>query len=89
MGPALSPAGLVLSPAAEPFPQKLVDKIRSGQFVDMKELLADNVLGKPARGCTWFIPHSFAGGQEAEAVRNILSLHMVLQLPWVHGDSDF
>ena len=42
-GPALSPAGLVLSPAAEPFPQKLVDKIRSGQFVDMKELLADNM----------------------------------------------
>ena len=43
MGLALPPAGLVLSPAAEPFPQKLVDKIRSGQFVDMKELLADNM----------------------------------------------
>lgn len=35
--------GLLLSPASEPFPQKLVDKIRSGQFVDMKELLADNM----------------------------------------------
>jgi hypothetical protein len=34
--------GLLLSPASEPFPQKLVDKVRSGQFVDMKELLVDN-----------------------------------------------
>jgi hypothetical protein len=34
-------AGLVLSPAAEPFPRKLVDKVKSGQFVEVKELLAD------------------------------------------------
>lgn len=38
-----SQQGLVLSPAAEPLPKKLVDKIRSGQFVEMRELLADNV----------------------------------------------
>lgn len=35
--------GLSLSPATAPLPQKLVDKIRSGQFVEMKELLTDNV----------------------------------------------
>ena len=35
-------AGLVISPAAAPFPKKLVDKVKSGQFVEMKELLVDN-----------------------------------------------
>ena len=35
--------GLSLSPATAPFPQKLVDKVRSGQFVDMRVLLTDNV----------------------------------------------
>lgn len=38
-----SQLGLMLSPAAPPFPQKLVDKVRAGHFVDMRELLADNV----------------------------------------------
>ena len=33
--------GLILSPAAEPFPQKLVTKVRSGQFVEMRQLLAN------------------------------------------------
>ena len=36
-------SGLILSPAAEPFPHKLVDKVKSGQFVEMRELLADNI----------------------------------------------
>ena len=40
--PATS-AGLILSPAAAPFPQKLVDKVRSGQFLEMRDLLADNI----------------------------------------------
>lgn len=35
--------GLVLSPAAEPFPQKLVDRVRAGNFMEMRELLADNM----------------------------------------------
>ena len=35
--------GLSLSPATSPFPQKLVDRVRSGQFVDMRDLLTDNV----------------------------------------------
>lgn len=36
-------AGLILSPASAPFPKKLVDKIRTKQFVDMRELLTDNI----------------------------------------------
>ena len=35
--------GLILSPASEPFPQRLVDKVKSGQFVEMRELLGDNI----------------------------------------------
>ena len=38
-----SQPGLVLSPAAAPFPKKLVDKIQAGNFVEMKELLTDNM----------------------------------------------
>ena len=41
---SLVPAqGLMLSPATEPLPRKIVDKIRAGQFVEMRELLADNI----------------------------------------------
>ena len=32
-----------LSPASEPFPAKLVERIRSGQFVDMREQMTDNI----------------------------------------------
>ena len=35
--------GVSLSPCTAPFPQKLVDKVRSGQYMDMKDLLLDNV----------------------------------------------
>lgn len=35
--------GLSLSLATEPIPQKLVDKILAGQFVEMRELLTDNI----------------------------------------------
>ena len=34
--------GMILSSAAEQFPQKIVDKARAGHFVEM-ELLADNM----------------------------------------------
>lgn len=38
-----SSAGLLLSPASEVIPKKLVEKIRSGRFTEMKELLQDNI----------------------------------------------
>ena len=38
------PAGLILAPSLEPLPPKLVRKITSVQFVDMKELLPDNMV---------------------------------------------
>ena len=34
--------GFSLSPTTAPFPQKLVDKVLSGQFVEMRDLLTDN-----------------------------------------------
>jgi len=42
-GSGNTPVGMILSPALEPVPHKLVEKTRSGQFVDMKEFLADNM----------------------------------------------
>ena len=41
--PPATGVGLILSPAADPIPQKLVTKVRSGQFVEMREFLADNI----------------------------------------------
>lgn len=40
---APSVSGFSLSPATEPFPRKLVDRVRSGQYVDMRDLLNDNI----------------------------------------------
>ena len=37
------PRGLILSPASDPIPSRLVQRIRSGEFVEMRDLLADNV----------------------------------------------
>ena len=38
-----SDGGLLLSPALEVIPKKLVEKIRAGKFIEMKELLQDNI----------------------------------------------
>ena len=40
----MPPAGLILAPSLEPLPPKLVHKIISGQFVDMKKFLLDNMV---------------------------------------------
>ena len=36
-------ASLLLSPALSPIPANIVEKIKSGEYVDMKELLGDNI----------------------------------------------
>ena len=35
--------GMILSPAADPFPKSLVQRLQSGQFVEMRDMLADNI----------------------------------------------
>ena len=35
--------GLILSPSADPIPYRLVQRIQNGEFVEMRDLLADNV----------------------------------------------
>ena len=39
----LLPHGMILSPAADPIPYQLVQRIRAGEFVEMRDLLADNI----------------------------------------------
>ena len=39
----VSRRGLILSPAADPIPHRLVQQIQGGDFVEMRDLLADNV----------------------------------------------
>ena len=73
-----------LSPAAEPFPMKLVEKIRSGRFVEMRELLTDNVsllqqLDTPV--CSAYPPRS---DETSPAGGDHISLMDVL-FPGVHG----
>ena len=41
--PSVSHPGMILSPAADPIPHTLVQRIQSGQFVEMRDLLADNI----------------------------------------------
>ncbi len=36
-------ASLLLSPALSPIPANIVEKIKSGEYVDMKEMLGDNI----------------------------------------------
>ena len=35
--------GLILSPACDPIPQSIVQRVQSGQFIEMRDLLADNI----------------------------------------------
>lgn len=39
----IEPSGVKLSSTFPPFPAKLVTKVQGGQYVDMKELLTDNI----------------------------------------------
>lgn len=40
---SVAATGTCLSPGSEPFPARLVNKVQSGAFVEMKELLGDNI----------------------------------------------
>ena len=51
------PSGLILSPADEPFPRKLVEVI-ARQFVDMRELLPDNISGPASSAGIGSVPYS-------------------------------
>ena len=66
VSPASSTAvtGFSLSPATEPFPQKLVDKVRSGQFVEMRDMLTDNIALKRQMEFYIFLRASNAWGNE-------------------------
>ena len=35
--------GMILSPALQPIPARLVHRIQSGEFVEMRDLLCDNI----------------------------------------------
>lgn len=41
--PVSQTPGMILSPAADPIPHTLVQRIMSGQFVEMRDMLADNI----------------------------------------------
>ena len=50
--------GMILSPAADPIPFRLVQRIQNGEFLEMRDLLADNVslhsqLEDPTDMCPW------------------------------------
>ena len=38
-----STLGLILSPSSDPIPHRLVSRIQAGEFVEMRDLLADNI----------------------------------------------
>ena len=72
--------GYALSPSSKPFPQKLVDKVRSGQFIEMRELLIDNIdlMQRLDSFGTQFSLPSLPGSLKPR-LREITSL-----VPWLH-----
>ena len=60
-------AGLILSPASDPIPRNLVLCIQSGQFVEMRDLLTDNI----------------AGGDQLSSLQGTMPLpHTVVSCTW-------
>ncbi len=84
-----SPAGGVcLSLGSEPFPSKIVDKVVSGAYVDMKELLRDNITAA-ATGETEWGGH-FSGTTRVYEVKtqgDIFANFVALLLPGVYSPS--
>ena len=81
-------AGLVLSPAAELIPRKLVYKVQSGQFVEMRELLTDNIsLVHQLESIQGFLNTKLAGGHTSKVARNHIAVDIDLLLPGICGDT--
>ena len=78
--PLLSPtqAGLILSPEVEPVPHKLVQRIQSGQFVEMRDLLGDNIALLQQLDSVQGALQSFSGAPKPR-LREITSLSS-----WLH-----
>ena len=74
--------GVCLSPGSEPVPQKLVDKVCSGAYVDMKELLGDNIsLLRQLE--------SLNIAQTLPALPGSISLDLERSVPWHRGSTVF
>ena len=71
--------GSILSPAAEPFLKKVLDKIRSGQFVEMRELLADNIELVHQLECMQGLQAAHMLGASCSHLREVSSL-----ITWFH-----
>ena len=80
-----STSGLVLSPAAEPFPRKLVDKVNSGQFVEMRELMADNITLLHQLEAMYGYSSLHLAGVASPRLREVSSLTSVLLFPGIYG----
>ena len=80
-----SQAGLLLSPASEVIPKKLVDKIRSSRFIEMKELL-QHLSPCPTGGATGANLHPGSRNRSSSSSRSILFTHLVLLFSWFCGN---
>ena len=74
--PIVQPSrGLILSPAAQPFPARLVDRIQSGQFIEMRELLSDNIsLTSRLESLHGQLPFQILPGQARPRFREVPSI---------------
>ena len=43
LGSSFTQSGMILSPASDPIPHRLVQRIQAGDFVEMQDLLVDNI----------------------------------------------
>ena len=71
--------GSSLSPASEPFPRRIVDRICSGQFVEMRDLLTDNITDGSQWPASPTIP---ARDIQATPARCDITIHLAVLL---HG----
>ena len=69
------PGSLSLSLASEPIPARLVHRIRSGQFVEMRDLLGDNIaLNQHFEGVSSYFPAQVLPASSRPRLREATSL---------------